>query len=184
MPVVLQMLRDQIGQYIYPIHRLDGGTSGCLVFALSSESANLLQQQLQEDSAVKRYIALCKGHLPQEGRFDRQLTGENKIKKDALTLFKLIQTFNGLSLLDVQIKTGRKHQIRRHLSFEGHHIVGDVNHGKGWFNRKYREEYGFHRLFLHCHRLEFIHPVSKVGVVIDCPLPAELTELLDQLKEQ
>ena len=178
-PLILQNLRDQIGKHVYPVHRLDRGTSGCMVFALSSEVASSLQNSLREGQ--KKYQALCLGHLPAEGQFDRELTGENKVKQPALTQFRVLQNYKEYSLLELEIFTGRKHQIRRHLSFEGHHIIGDINHGKGWLNRKFREDFNFRRLFLHCHELAFLHPVSGEKIISRSPLPTELEELLTKL---
>ena len=169
-PVVLQTLRDQIGQTIFPVHRLDRGTSGCLAFALSPEAASKLQVELQSDSAIKKYTALCRGQLDFQGIFDRDLTNEKKVKQMAITKYHVIQEFPNLTLLELEILTGRKHQIRRHLSFAGHHIIGDVNYGKGWFNRKYREENNFYRLFLHCHFLSFLHPITGQRLNLNCEL--------------
>lgn len=121
------------------------------------------------------------GHPPLEGVFDRELTGENKIKKEAVTKFKRITTFEKSSLLELDLITGRKHQIRRHLSFEGHHIVGDVNYGKGWLNRKFREDYGFSRLFLHCYLVSFVHPQTGKEIHVESNLDLELETLLGRL---
>jgi tRNA pseudouridine65 synthase len=178
-PLILQALRDQLAKRIYPVHRLDRGTSGCLAFAFSSETAAKLQQALADGE--KRYTALCLGHLPSEGSFDRELTGENGKKQPAHTKYRILKEFAHCSLLDLRILTGRKHQIRRHLSGEGHHIIGDVNHGKGWLNRRFREDFGFHRLFLHCHALSFLHPRTGEKIQLNCPLPDELHALLESL---
>ena len=180
-PVVLQTLRDQLGQHVYPVHRLDGGTSGCLAFALSSEVAAGLQASLQSDLSVKKYTALCRGHLESEGVYDRPLTGEKKQKQEAITKYRVLKEFDEVSLLELQLITGRRHQIRRHLAHEVHQIIGDVNYGRGWLNRRFRENYDFHRMFLHCHELSFDHPVTGDRINIQCPLPKELTELLDKL---
>ena len=182
-PVILQNLRDQVGKKIFPVHRLDRGTSGCLAFAFSSETASKLQVELQSDSAIKKYTALCLGQLEPQGTIDRELTNENKVKQRAHTQFRVIQELDGLSLLELQIFTGRKNQIRRHLSFEGHHIVGDVQYGKGWFNRRFREKYEFSRLFLHCHHLSFLHPITGQRMNINCDLPEDLATLLLKLQQ-
>jgi len=181
-PVILQTLRDQLNTKIFPVHRLDRGTSGCLAFAFSSEAAKKLQASLQAETSVKKYMALCLGELAAEGVIDRPLTNENKTKQIAVTKYKLLEIIKDYSLLELQILTGRKHQIRRHLSFLGHHIIGDVNHGKGWLNRKFREEYKFHRLFLHCNELSFLHPFTNDIVQIELGLAEELNHLLGQLK--
>ena len=186
-PAVLQLLRNKIGRRVFPVHRLDRGTSGCLVFAFDPETTSLLQTSL--GSGFKKYISLCLGCPPSEGVFDRDLTAENKVKKKAVTKFKRLRTFQEqhqqqrYSLLEIDLITGRKHQIRRHLSFEGHHIIGDVNYGKGWLNRKFREEHNFNRLFLHCHQISFVHPVTKKQVCVESGLSRELEGLLKALSK-
>lgn len=180
-PIILQSLRDQLGKRIFPVHRLDRGTSGCLAFAFSSDIAAKLQKKLQDQSSSKKYICLCLGKLDEEGSIDRELFNEKKVKQEALTKYRLIKHYQNLSLLEVEIFTGRRNQIRRHLSFLGHHIIGDVNYGKGWLNRKYRNEYNFHRLFLHCHRLSFEHPRNNKKIEIHCELSPELNFLLKQI---
>ena len=182
-PVILQELRDQIGETVFPVHRLDRPTSGCLIFSLSEKVTSRLQEELQSGSSIKKYMALCKKGLPSEGTFDGELTSEKGVKQTAITHFRVVQEFERMSLVELEILTGRKHQIRRHLSRSGHHILGDVQHGKGWLNRAYREKYGFHRLFLHCHFLSLIHPVTGERLNISCPLSRELEELLEALEK-
>ena len=178
-PVILQLLRDQLGRKVFPVHRLDRGTSGCLVFAFDSITTSHLQIALKEGQ--KKYLALCFGHPPVDGVYDRELTAENKVKKEAVTKFKRLKTYERYSLLELDLITGRKHQIRRHLSFEGHHIVGDVNYGKGWLNRRFREDYSFNRLFLHCCLITFAHPETGEQICVECGLGAELESLLKKL---
>ena len=178
-PALLQLLRDQLGRRVFPVHRLDRGTSGCLVFAFDSKTTALLQVALREGQ--KKYLALCFGHPPLDGVYDRELTAENKVKKEAVTKFKRLATYERYSLLELDLITGRKHQIRRHLSFEGHHIVGDVNYGKGWLNRRFREEYNFNRLFLHCCFVSFAHPETGEPVIVGCGMGLELETLLESL---
>ena len=154
-PALLQTLRDQVGKHVYPVHRLDRGTSGCITFAFSPEATKEIQAALESDKSKKRYHALCLGGLPDSGQIDRPLTNEKKEKQDALTHFKVIERILRYDFVELEISTGRQHQIRRHLSHLKSHIIGDVNHGKGWLNRKFREDYDFHRLFLHCSDLCF-----------------------------
>ncbi len=185
-PVILQALRDQIGKKIFPVHRLDRGTSGVMVFALSSEAAALLQNSLSE--AKKKYYGLCLGQPGDEGQIDRALKNEKGVEQKAITKFKKVDSFTIqnpeqiYSLLELEILTGRKHQIRRHLSYLGHHLVGDTTHGKGWLNRRFRERYDFNRLFLHCHSLRIKHPVTKQALSLNAPMASELLELLNQLE--
>lgn len=179
-PIILQSLRDQLGLRVYPIHRLDRGTSGCLVFAFSAEIVEKLQLALREGQ--KKYQALCLGMLKSEGQLNRELTGESGSKQKALTTYRVIQEFQGYSLLELEIFTGRKHQIRRHLSHEGHHIIGDVKYGKGWLNRKFRAKYNFYRMFLHSHFLSFTDPLTGDKKSFYCNLPLELKNLIKSLE--
>lgn len=179
--VLLQTLRDQLGQKVFPVHRLDNGTSGCLAFALSSEAAAEVQRALGEQESKKVYLTLLRGHPADEGVIDRPLTGEKGVKQEAITYYKVLKRYKDVSLVEVEIKTGRKHQIRRHMAFEGHQIIGDVNHGKGWLNRHYRENFNFYRMFLHCHHLELFFKSKNKTIQINCPLPEDLNVLLNTL---
>jgi tRNA pseudouridine65 synthase len=180
-PILLQTLRDQLDRKLYPIHRLDRGTSGCIAFAFSSECASKLQSSLQSETSTKKYQALCLGHLPKQGVINRDLSNEKKVKQSAITKYRVLKEFEKYSLLELEILTGRRHQIRRHLSFLGHHIIGDVEHGKGWLNRRFRDEFNFHRLFLHCSELSFEHPYGSQLVTVKYQLTSELEALLGVL---
>ena len=185
-PIILQALRDQLGKKIFPVHRLDRSTSGCLAFALSSAVASKLQASLQQGQ--KKYQALCLGEPSAEGVIDRELTSEKKVKQPAVTKYKVLESFvlyepeQKYSLLELDILTGRKHQIRRHLSFLGHHIVGDTSYGKGWLNRRFRDRFGFQRLFLHCHFLSIVHPISGERLSLHCPMTPDLDQLLAKIR--
>lgn len=182
--ILLQALRDQLGKTIYPVHRLDNGTSGCLVFAFSSKAAASLQRALQDTSSVKSYIALMRGQPPVRGVYDRPLTSEKGVIQPAVTRFQLKQQFDEVALVDLEIETGRRHQIRRHAAHAGHHVVGDVNYGKGWLNRRFREKYDFYRMFLHCQRLSFELPGKNEKVDVQCPLDEELQRLVERLGQE
>ncbi len=180
---VLQTLAEQIGQYIYPVHRLDRAASGVMVFALSSEDARLLQENLGSSETRKEYIALVRGISEEEWEMDRPLKNENGEKQNARTEFKKIADFFRCSLLRARIHTGRRHQIRRHLSHHAHQIIGDTTHGKGKINRFFREEYGLPRLFLHARWLDVRHPRSQEMLHLESPLSSDLREFLLRLPE-
>ena len=181
-PVVLQTLRDQLNKRIYPVHRIDRSTSGCLIMAFDPEMTSFLQRSLADAGSLKIYTLLCRGHFDaKEGRFDRPLGDEKGEKKEALTTYEVIQEFEEYSLVQARLHTGRKHQIRRHFAFERHQLVGDVNHGKGWLNRRFREVHDLHRLFLHCSMIRIRCPIEGKPVTIKCELPQELQEVLSRL---
>jgi len=188
----LQMVRDQIGQTVYPVHRLDRPTSGVLLFALDPETARLMAEAFAAGHVSKTYLAVVRGTAPSEVRIDYPLVEEldavadkkaraNKPAQNALTEAWCLATVelpvsvdryptSRYSLVRVMPKTGRKHQIRRHLRHLGHPVIGDVNHGSGKHNRYFGETYGVRRLLLACTELSFRHPRTGETTVIGAPL--------------
>ncbi len=184
---LLQRVRDQIGQHLYPVHRLDRPTSGVLLFGLSSEAARTLQAALAEPEAIKEYLVLVRGSTETKFHSNRPLTerrpnGE-KIPREALTHFEKIGEFEGCSLLKARLVTGRRHQIRRHLQHISHQVIGDTEYGKGRLNRRLREQYGLPRLFLHAIRLSFREPDAEAPVTIEAPLAEDLRSFLNRLPD-
>lgn len=172
---LMKQVRNQIGQYVYPVHRLDRATSGVLVFALSPEIAQALQKQFQDHEVKKIYIALVRGWAEDSGRLDTPLTRELKQGElqEALTEYETLSRFSlpiqtrehhsdsRYSLLRVQLHTGRLHQIRRHLRKISHPIVGDTVHGDGVHNRLWKNLVQGSGLYLKAYSLEFNHPVTQ-----------------------
>ena len=178
----LQILRDQLRQHVYPVHRLDKPTSGILVFALSKDVAKHLSQQFREQAVSKRYLAVVRGYCPEAGEIDHALSHKQdrvadararrgKAPQEALTRFRRLATVEWpeavdrypqarYSLVELQPQTGRKHQLRRHMKHIGHPIIGDANHGKGIHNRFFATRFGCARLLLACTGLELLHPVT------------------------
>lgn len=167
---VLQTLRDQIGQHVWPVHRLDQGTCGVLVFALNKEACQKLAACFADHSAHKHYLALARGWLPDTVEVDYALQPDDAPAQPAQTLLRCLahlewpeaydqrHASTRVSLVEAFPKTGRRHQIRRHLKHESHPIIGDATHGKGPLNRWWAERIGLHRLWLHAHALEIPHP--------------------------
>jgi tRNA pseudouridine65 synthase len=178
----LQVVRDQIGCHVYPVHRLDRATSGVLLFALSGEAAHLVQAQLEAHQVEKRYLALCRGCDPALVRVDHPLAKEEGAEpRPAVTDFKLLGTFERYGLFEARPLTGRLHQIRRHLKHASHPIIGDTRYGKGEHNRLFRERFGFNRLALHASDLTLRQPRTGAPIHLHAPLPPELARLFDQL---
>jgi tRNA pseudouridine65 synthase len=186
--VALFRVRDAIGAYVYPVHRLDRGTSGVLLFARSAEIAAALAA-LPAVGAVgghpeagrleKRYLALVRGSPPVAGVIDHPIPKEEKkgaARVAAVTRFRLIarSTVDRCALVEAIPRTGRLHQIRRHLRHLNHPLVGDVNYGSGEINRHYRTTYNLHRLALHAHVLAFDHPITGARVVVRAPMTDDL----------
>lgn len=175
----LQRLRDQLGRPVWPVHRLDRGTSGVLLFALSPEAASLLGAMFEQGRMDKRYLALVRGWPQQdEGLIDHPLARDPELPSAGQTLLEAQTRWRVLNriewpiaidprfattrvaLLEAEPLQGRRHQIRRHLKHIAHPILGDATHGKGPLNRAVAGHLGINRLWLHAQRLELVHPVS------------------------
>ena len=186
-PAALQLVRDQVGQFVYPFHRLDRATSGILLFGFSSASAAALQKCLAADNANKEYLALLRypgsdHELGEVWTSERALTDDKDVARPSRTDFAVVERFDRCALVQCRIYTGRYHQIRRHANHCGRHVIGDTTHGKGRINAMFRERHGLHRLFLHLRRVEMDHPTRSERLEIEDPLPAELVRVLDSLR--
>jgi RluA family pseudouridine synthase len=181
---LMKLVRLQTGHYLYPLHRIDRPVSGIVIFGINKEASSKLKDQWHEDSTEKEYIVLVRGEILESGTFNFALSNDKKIKQDAVTHYTPIKNYGDWNtLLKVNIDTGRKHQIRRHFSRRCHQVIGDTAHGKGKINRFFREHYNLKRIFLHSHRFKFEHPITKVAIEINCPLPAQLESTLIQIEE-
>ncbi|WP_318445615.1 tRNA pseudouridine(65) synthase TruC [Photobacterium leiognathi] len=179
---VMQTLRDQIGQHVFPLHRLDRPTSGVLLFGLSSEIAAEIMPMFAGRDMHKTYHAVVRGWIKEAAVLDYPLkveldkiadknASEEKEAQPAVTAYEPLATVetdiavgrystSRYCLVEMKPETGRKHQLRRHMHHLSHHIIGDVNHGDGRHNRMFREHYDCHRLMLHASRLQFAHPIT------------------------
>ncbi len=173
--VVVNEARDLLGALVYPVHRLDRGTSGALVLARSSKVARSLQEAFKAGRVAKRYLALVRGIPPAEGVVDHPVPrapGGERVA--AVSEFRRLGVFERYALVEVRPLTGRLHQIRRHLKHMSWPVIGDVRYGKGEHNRLFRERFGLHRLALHALELSFDHPTTGQPVAVTAPLPADL----------
>ena len=179
------------------VHRLDRDTSGLLVVAKTEAALEHLSDQFRDRTVFKSYVALVHGRLGTDtGRIDQPLARDpsNRTRmavvrggRSALSLYRVRQRFNRFTLLDVELKTGRTHQIRVHLAWLKHPVVGDETYGGGRDNtiqdaklRAHVRNLGRH--FLHAERLAFTHPQTNERVEFSSPLPPELTELLKEIE--
>lgn len=173
---VVQTLRDQLGRPVYPVHRLDKGTSGVLLMALTSEAARHLSGVFERREVRKRYVAMVRGWLSAEIHVDHALRPDDAPPdapaQDAVTDFRLIARCSldvpvdrypqtRVGLVEASPHTGRRHQIRRHLKHLSHPIIGDATHGKGAHNRWWGERLGAQRLWLHAASLCFADPHAQ-----------------------
>jgi len=202
----LQLVRDQIGQYVYPLHRLDRPTSGVLLFALNQDVARIMGQAFTDKTIQKTYYALTRGHLVTDGVIDYALKEKldklgdknvslNKDPQQALTYYQSIHTATlpialgkfpsvRYSLIKLLPKTGRRHQIRRHLAHLRHPIIGDINYGDNKQNPFFIAHFGFKRLMLIAKSLAFTHPVSKKDIFIEAAFDSQWQNVFDELSWQ
>lgn len=190
--VVMKILRDQIGKWIYPVHRLDRATTGVLVFALSPEMAAAMQAQFQAHTLDKTYLALVRGWTEDSAVIDSSLTrrldggAEVSARTDFQTLFRFERehamgkhTSVRYSLLEVKLHTGRLHQIRRHLKRVSHPLVGDTVHGDGKHNQLWRKWCPSSGLFLKAYRLQIRHPRTGEEMVFYSKWNSQWHQLFD-----
>jgi tRNA pseudouridine65 synthase len=196
----LQMVRNQVGQHVYPVHRLDKPTSGVLLFGLSSDIAREISEQFAAGTVHKQYLAVVRGYCPQEDVIDYPLKEQldkiadkhsrrDKPAQEAVTHLRRLATVEipiavdrypqtRYSLVELRPETGRRHQLRRHMKHIGHPIIGDAKHGKGVHNRFFREHYDCPRLLLISAGLEFTHPVSGEKIVLQAQLDAPFRRVI------
>lgn len=180
----MTLVRDALGKWVYPVHRLDRGASGVLLFGLSSDAARVLCEQFEHYTVSKTYVALVRGAPPDFVIVDHPLRPDNSdVAQPASTEVTRLSQHGRYSWVQACPRTGRLHQIRRHLKHLSCPIIGDVRYGKGEHNRLFRERYALHRLALHAQRLEFQAPAGG-AVVIEAPLPRELESALQQLASE
>jgi len=183
---VVQALRDQIGQHVYPVHRLDKGTCGVLVMGLHPAAARALADAFARHAVRKQYLALVRGWAPERAEVNHPLRPDDappdtpaqpahtritrlarlELPEPCDTRFASTRA----SLVLAQPTTGRRHQIRRHLRHLAHPIIGDATHGKGPLNRWWAERLGLQRLWLHAWRLQLPHPAHGHVITLDSGL--------------
>ncbi len=179
---VLQLLRNQLDQYIYPIHRLDRPTSGVLIFGKTQEAASKLSELMRDKAIHKKYLAMVRGFLDESGTIDYPLvTKEHLPAKEAITHYKNLGQIekdfhvnryptSRYSFLEIILDTGRRHQIRRHFAHLRHPIIGDKRYGDCKHNKYFIEELGIKRMLLHAKEMSFTHPFTNELLIINAPL--------------
>lgn len=179
---LLRIVRGLAGRHVFPSHRLDRGASGCTAFALHAEAASALGRAFSGGAVTKRYLALTRGHPPEEGRIEHPIPREPGGERvNAVTRFRRLGVAGRYALVEAVPETGRLHQIRRHMKHISCPLIGDVRYGKGDHNRLFRERYGLCRLALHAAELSFPHPTRHEGVTAYAPVSGELRACLGEL---
>lgn len=197
----MQLLRDQIAQHVFPVHRLDKPTSGVLLFALNADVAKRMGDIFSQHLVQKTYVAVVRGIAPQHvllnyplaeehDKYTDKYAREPEAKPAISEFFRLADISlpykvdkypeSRYSLVKCLPKTGRKHQLRRHLKHISHPIIGDAKHGKGNHNRFFQEKFGAHRLLLAATEMCFAHPVTGIATNIVAPLDSTMTHLIQR----
>ncbi|MDX1582120.1 MAG: RluA family pseudouridine synthase [Thermoanaerobaculia bacterium] len=178
------------------VHRLDKDTSGLLVVAKNDRAHRILSETWNTDAVRKFYLALVYGAPPESGTIDRPIARHPKDRKKmaiveggrrALTEYRTVGSFTGCSLVELELKTGRTHQIRVHLQTIGHPVVGDSVYGgaqwKGVQDRRVRDLLrSVERQALHAARLELIHPTSGERMTFESELPGDMGRVVERLR--
>ncbi|WP_161887764.1 pseudouridine synthase [Pontibacter russatus] len=191
----LQQLRDQLGYHLYPVHRLDRGTSGVLLFAKTPEAAVPLMKAFGQRQPDKIYLAIVRGYTPESGSIDSPIRPDkdhrHKEPQEAITHYSRLATIElpipvgpyltaRYSLVRIKPETGRMHQIRKHFAHIRHYIVGDKRHGDWRHNRMFEEELNSPHLLLHAAALTFQQPFTGATVKVKAPLPENMRRLCHQ----
>jgi tRNA pseudouridine65 synthase len=188
---IVQMLRDQVGYYVYPVHRLDRGVSGVLLFAKSPEATARIQTELSAEVTRKQYLSLVRGHTP-EGyhRIDYPLDNPHTggPMREATSVVRTLGHIDmpwaigrypqsRYSLVQLWPLTGRTHQLRRHMAHLRHPILGDKLYGDLHHNNHIWQILGHRRILLHAQRLSMIHDGSQL--LIEAPIPIDMQSVID-----
>ena len=188
----LQLLRDQIDAYVYPIHRLDRKTGGVLLFALNEETHKTMQREFAGRKIDKKYLAIVRGYTPDKETIDYPLKKENGSMQEAITSYRTIDrkeidlpfgkhSTSRYSLIEIYPKSGRKHQIRKHMAHLRHPILADRPHGDNKQNKLFKEKFGLMTMMLHASKLSFKHPETGIQVNISAELQGEFRRILETL---
>ena len=185
----LQILRDQIGKQVSPVHRLDRKTSGILLFAFDKEVEIAMHKQFQEGLVQKKYLAILRGYAPEQMDIDYPLAKENGTLQAAFTAFKTLQRVeieiafgqhqtSRYSLVEATPTTGRMHQLRKHFAHIFHPIIGDRKHGCNKQNKFFKEQFFMTTMLLHASYLSFQHPITAFKVEIKANLQNEFNRVM------
>jgi tRNA pseudouridine65 synthase len=188
----LQILRDQLGQRVYPAHRIDRKTSGILLFALQRELLSALGTQFAQRTANKQYLAVVRGWLGDNGLIDYGLFTDAGVLQDAQTTFRCLgrsellfpsgaNATSRYSLALAEPHTGRMHQLRKHFKHIFHPIIGDRPHGCNKQNKIFLQRYNMGTMLLHAHRLKILHPVHGTPINIEAAPSHEFMRMLAEL---
>lgn len=195
----MQCVREQCGRFVFPVHRLDKGTSGVLVFAFDAETARVLGAAFETGAVRKVYRAVVRGWPEAAGEIDHPLA---RVRDDygdgrgvagppqaAVTRYRRLATWeiphrvdrypsSRYTLLELEPLTGRRHQLRRHMKHVAHPILGDATYGQGRHNRLFQALFDCRRMLLACVRIEFAHPVGGACLCLEAVPGPDFADVL------
>ncbi|TCC97403.1 pseudouridine synthase [Pedobacter psychroterrae] len=177
----LQILRDQIGRHVSPVHRLDRKTGGLLLFAFEKDIEIAMHKQFMNGEVQKKYLAVLRGYAPDKEDIDYPLARENGTLQEAFTSFITLERAeleiafgkhptSRYSLVEATPTTGRMHQLRRHFAHIFYPIIGDRKHGCNKQNRFFKEQWEMTTMLLHASELMFKHPVTQQEIHLKAPV--------------
>ena len=188
----LQLLKNQIGKHVSPVHRLDRKTSGVLLFALNKDVERAMHQKFMQGEVTKRYLAIVRGYSPDQMEIDYPLRKENGVLQDAFTEFKTLNRAelhiplgkyltSRYSLVEAKPTTGRMHQLRKHFAHIYYPIIGDRKHGCNKQNRFFKEQWEMTTMLLHAKSLQFKHPVTDEDICITAAVQNEFARIMKMM---
>jgi tRNA pseudouridine65 synthase len=186
---LVRRLQEQFENPPVPVHRLDRPVSGLLMGAFDTETASALSRSFREGEMDKRYIAIVRGIPEESGEITIALKNSRTLEmQESRTTYRKLASIElpmpsrkyqttRYSLIEASPRTGRFHQIRRHLARIGYPIVGDTSHGDTFCNHQFESEFGIEGLMLHSYAIRFFHPVEKIERYFTCPLRKEMQQI-------
>lgn len=191
------LVSQYLKQVAMPVHRLDKDTSGLCLFAKNKKVADAMSKIFQDHTQIeKHYLTLVVGQINEDGVIDAPLRKSFEKKKmvvapiksgakEAITKYHPVQNFKYYTLLDITLLTGRTHQIRAHMSYIRHHVVGDIKYGDYKTNNLFKREFAFENQFLHAYKIKFLEVNGPLNYLknreFSVDLPQELQEILKKL---
>jgi tRNA pseudouridine65 synthase len=191
---LLQLLETQLGKKYYPVHRLDRKTSGSILLTTKTEYVSKFQELFTLQQIQKTYYAVVRGHAPDSKIIDTPVKGKDgKSYKEALTHLKTLETItldipvkpydsSRYSLVALEPKTGRMHQLRAHTLKVSHPIIGDAKYGDKNHDLMFETNFGWKNLFLHAGGLTFKHPFTQEALNLKSEFPEDWNSLFKEFQ--
>ena len=184
-----KMVSEYLKMTAMPVHRLDKDTSGLVVFAKNKKTSDELGKIFNDHTQIeKHYLTLVSGVVEEDGQIDAPLRKSFERKKmivaplksgakSAITKYHIVKKYKDYTLLDVELLTGRTHQIRAHMSYIRHHVVGDIKYGDYKVNNIFKREFGFENQFLHAYKLKFLDINGSLNYLKNREFSAEIPDI-------